>query len=204
MLIIPPHPNILQIHEAFDSDDSLTLILNLCEPYTLYDKVIKSNGGLPEPKSTGIMRQLLEAVAHCHRFGVVHCDIKPDNVLFDSRNRVKLVNFGSVDWVLDSGSGSLLSGVYETPYYVAPEVLMGRVFRREGRCVERQRRFVCDALRDPAVLRRPEAGFWLAVHYVGWVPRGCAGGGHFCAGFRTQRDAGLCGDDTEGRGEQWG
>ncbi|CAI0464808.1 unnamed protein product [Linum tenue] len=81
MLFLPPHPNILQIHDAFDSDDSLTLILDLCEPYTLYDKVIKSNGGLPEPKSAGIMRQLLEAVAHCHRFGVVHRDIKPDNVL---------------------------------------------------------------------------------------------------------------------------
>ncbi|CAI0464809.1 unnamed protein product [Linum tenue] len=123
MLFLPPHPNILQIHDAFDSDDSLTLILDLCEPYTLYDKVIKSNGGLPEPKSAGIMRQLLEAVAHCHRFGVVHRDIKPDNVLFDSRNRVKLGDFGSADWVVDSGS---LSGVFGTPYYVAPEVLMGR------------------------------------------------------------------------------
>ncbi|CAL1389671.1 unnamed protein product [Linum trigynum] len=113
MLFLPPHPNILQIHEAFDFEDSLTLILDLCEPYTLYDKVIKSNGGLPEPKFAGIMPQLLKVVAHCHRFGVVHRDIKPDNVLFDRMG-------------LDSESGSLLSGVYGTPYYVAPEVLMGR------------------------------------------------------------------------------
>ncbi|CAI0550594.1 unnamed protein product [Linum tenue] len=49
-----------------------------------------------------------------------------------------------------------------------------------------------------------EAGFLLAVHYACWVPRGCVGGGYFCEGFRAQRDAGVCGEDTEGREEQWG
>ncbi|CAI0475614.1 unnamed protein product [Linum tenue] len=59
MLFLPPHPNILQIHDAFDSDDSLTLILDLCEPYTLYDKVIKSNGGLPERSQTRLIQMIL-------------------------------------------------------------------------------------------------------------------------------------------------
>ncbi|CAN1233336.1 Phosphoenolpyruvate carboxylase kinase 1 [Linum perenne] len=122
MFLLSPHPNIVQIHDAFDSDDSLTMVLDLCEPYTLYDLVIKTGNGISESRSAAIMRQLLEAVAHCHRFGIVHRDIKPDNVLFDSRGRVKLADFGAADWV---GSGNL-SGVVGTPYYVAPEVLLGR------------------------------------------------------------------------------
>ncbi|CAN0892859.1 Phosphoenolpyruvate carboxylase kinase 1 [Linum grandiflorum] len=122
MHLLSPHPNIVQIHDAFDSDDSLTIVIDLCESYTLYDLVIKTGTGIPESRSAAIMRQLLDAVAHCHRFGVVHRDIKPDNVLFDSRGRVKLADFGSADWVGPDN----LTGVVGTPYYVAPEVLLGR------------------------------------------------------------------------------
>ncbi|CAN1246979.1 Phosphoenolpyruvate carboxylase kinase 2 [Linum grandiflorum] len=121
MLLLSPHPHILQIHDAFDSDESLTLILDLCGPRTLHDLV---QSGLSESQSASVMRQLLQAIAHCHKLGVVHRDVKPDNVLFDSMGRVKLADFGSAEWI----GGSVLSGVVGTPYYVAPEVLTGREY----------------------------------------------------------------------------
>ncbi|KAF2307002.1 hypothetical protein GH714_023210 [Hevea brasiliensis] len=99
MTILSPHPNIVQIHDVYDTDESLTMVMELCEHYTLYDRIIKSNGGFCEGKSASIMKQLLNAIAHCHRFNIVHRDIKPDNILFDSRNRVKLADFGSADWL---------------------------------------------------------------------------------------------------------
>lgn len=105
------------------------MVMELCEQYTLYDRIINSNGGLCEGESASIMKQLLNAIAHCHRFNIVHRDIKPDNILFDSRNRVKLADFGSADWLGEVGT---ISGVVGTPYYVAPEVVMGREYNEKS------------------------------------------------------------------------
>ncbi|GKE96309.1 phosphoenolpyruvate carboxylase kinase 2-like protein [Tanacetum coccineum] len=61
---------------------------------------------------------------YCHRLRIAHQDIKHDNVLFDNRGMLKLVDFGFAEWFGMSKSGTM-SGVVGTPYYVAPEVLSG-------------------------------------------------------------------------------
>jgi calcium/calmodulin-dependent protein kinase (CaM kinase) II len=129
MSLLSPHPNIVQLFDVYDTEDSLDMVLELCQQSTLYDRLMKSsNDGLSEGRCASIMKQLLTAIAHCHRFGIVHRDIKPDNILFDEMNRVKLADFGSADWVGEEGT---LSGVVGTPYYVAPEVVMGRDYNEK-------------------------------------------------------------------------
>ncbi|KAH8481177.1 hypothetical protein H0E87_031217 [Populus deltoides] len=80
------------------------MVLELCEQNTLYDRLIESNGGFSEAISASVMKQLLTAIAHCHRFSIVHRDIKPDNILFDEMDRVKLADFGSAVWVAEEGT----------------------------------------------------------------------------------------------------
>ena len=71
------------------------------------------------------MKPLMEAVAHCHRRGVAHRDIKPDNIFFYEWNRLKRGDFGSAECFRE---GELMSGLVGMPYYVAPEVVAGREY----------------------------------------------------------------------------
>ncbi|KAJ1409340.1 Serine/threonine-protein kinase, active site [Sesbania bispinosa] len=128
MSLLSPHPNILQIFDVFENDDVLSIVLELCKPLTLLDRIVANPNPLSEPQAASLIKQLLEAVAHCHRLGVAHRDIKPDNILFDSADNLKLADFGSAEWF---GDGRSMSGVVGTPYYVAPEVLMGRDYNEK-------------------------------------------------------------------------
>nr|KYP71837.1 Calcium-dependent protein kinase 20 [Cajanus cajan] len=124
MTFLSPHPNILQIIDTFEDADTTTLVLELCQRRTLFDR-LSDDGALPEPHAASLAKQLLEALAHCHALGLAHRDIKPDNLLFDDANNLKLSDFGSAEWF---GEGVTMSGVVGTPYYVAPEVIMGREY----------------------------------------------------------------------------
>ncbi|KAI3458737.1 hypothetical protein Pfo_015400 [Paulownia fortunei] len=119
-------PNILRLHNVYEDDDYLHLVTDLCDGGDLYDR-LSSGNRFSEPDAATILKQLMVAIACCHRLGVAHRDIKPDNILFDSRGRLQLADFGSAELF----GVSEMSGVVGTPYYVAPEVLMGREYNEK-------------------------------------------------------------------------
>lgn len=124
MSLLAPHPHILQIVGVYEDEASLHMVTELCDDSDLFAR-IHTRGFFHESEAASVMKPLLEAIAHCHRTGVAHRDIKPDNVMFDSRQRLKLADFGSAEWF---GEGRGMRGVVGTPYYVAPEVLSGREY----------------------------------------------------------------------------
>ncbi|CAN8311736.1 unnamed protein product [Cochlearia groenlandica] len=123
MSLLSYHPNIVQIHDLIDTDSSLSIIMELIDPsVSIYDRLI-SSGAFSESKTASFAKQILLGVSHCHQYGVVHRDVKPENILLDLRNdMVKICDFGSGVLL---GAGETTEGVVGTPYYVAPEVLMG-------------------------------------------------------------------------------
>ncbi|KAF8016484.1 hypothetical protein BT93_H1874 [Corymbia citriodora subsp. variegata] len=125
--LLPPHPNLLRIHNAYEDSSHLHLVLDLCDSPDL-QRAVASAGPLPEPEAARILAQLMRAVAHCHRHCVVHRDIKPDNILFDSQGRLRLADFGSAEVISGGEPAAALRGVVGTPYYVAPEVVAGREY----------------------------------------------------------------------------
>ncbi|KAG7991821.1 hypothetical protein I3843_02G097300 [Carya illinoinensis] len=120
--LLSQHPHVVNLHNHYEDDFHLHLVLDLCSPEDLYSRIV-SRRVIPEPEAAILMSQLVQAIAHCHSLGVAHRDIKPENILFDECNGLlKLADFGSAETFKDD---ELMSGVVGSPYYVAPEVLSG-------------------------------------------------------------------------------
>ncbi|KAG0486332.1 hypothetical protein HPP92_008427 [Vanilla planifolia] len=118
------NPHVVQIHSAYEDEVSIHLVMDLCEGGDLFDRIAAGEGApIREEEAAELMQALMEAVALCHRRGVAHRDLKPDNIMFDGKGRLLLADFGSAECF---GDGRAMRGIVGTPYYVAPEVLAGR------------------------------------------------------------------------------
>ncbi|KAK7278473.1 hypothetical protein RJT34_23503 [Clitoria ternatea] len=115
--LVSPHPHIVNLRNLYEDEAHLHMVLDLCFESNLHARVMS------EPEAASVMCQLMQAVAHCHGLGVAHRDIKPDNILFDEENRLRLADLGSAGVFKED---ERMSGVVGTPHYVAPEVLTGR------------------------------------------------------------------------------
>ncbi|BAF10366.1 phosphoenolpyruvate carboxylase kinase 2 [Oryza sativa Japonica Group] len=117
-------PHVVALHAAFEDDAAVHLVVDLCAGGDLLS-LVSSRGRLPEHEAADLVAQLASALASCHRRGVAHRDVKPDNLLFDGGGVLKLGDFGSAGWF---GDGRPMTGLVGTPYYVAPEVVAGREY----------------------------------------------------------------------------
>lgn len=119
--------HLVALHAAFEDADAVHLVLDLCPGGDLFSHV-SSRAPLPEPEAAELLAQLADALAGCHRRGVAHRDVKPDNVFFDAAGALRLGDFGSAEWFGDGRRRAMMSGLVGTPYYVAPEVVAGREY----------------------------------------------------------------------------
>ncbi len=116
------HPHIVPVLSAGASDDILFYVMPFIRGESLRAKLSRE-GELPVGETVRILRDVVDALAYAHREGVVHRDIKPDNVLL-SDNHAVVTDFGVAKAVASStGESSLTSlGVaLGTPAYMAPE-----------------------------------------------------------------------------------
>ncbi|AOA65267.1 Serine/threonine-protein kinase [Komagataella phaffii CBS 7435] len=118
-----PHPNIMRIVDFFEDSNYYYLETPAHGDPTgidLFDLIeIKTN--MSEEECKYIYRQCCSAVAHLHKHGVVHRDIKDENIIVDSNSVVKLIDFGSAAYV-KNGPFDVFVGTID---YSAPEVLHG-------------------------------------------------------------------------------
>ena len=90
------HKNIIQLKDYFDEEKALCLVLELAAGGDIVERV-HSAGVFTEAAAVRYSRQILTALAHCHKRGLVHCDIKCENILFASRaadSELKIADFG--------------------------------------------------------------------------------------------------------------
>jgi tetratricopeptide (TPR) repeat protein/tRNA A-37 threonylcarbamoyl transferase component Bud32 len=86
------HPNICSIHEVNEDGDCLFIVMQYVEGETLGEKLVESS--LPTDELLDIGIQVAEALSEAHSRGVIHRDIKPQNVIVTPRGQVKVLDFG--------------------------------------------------------------------------------------------------------------
>ncbi len=127
------HPNTIRVLDYGKSEDGfLYLAMELLEGYEL-SRVIRSDGALKPPRALKIARQMTKSIGEAHQIGLVHRDLKPDNIFlcdfFGEKDFVKVLDFGIAKFMEDiPGQESLTQTgfICGTPLYIAPEQALGR------------------------------------------------------------------------------
>ncbi|XP_063161508.1 hormonally up-regulated neu tumor-associated kinase isoform X3 [Candoia aspera] len=116
------HPNIAQLLDILETENSYYLVMELCPGGNLMHKIYEKKR-LEEHEARKYIRQLILAVEHLHRAGVVHRDLKIENLLLDEDNNIKLIDFGLSNCASILGYTDPFSTQCGSPAYAAPELL---------------------------------------------------------------------------------
>jgi len=117
------HPNIVPLHFIGQKDDLLYLAMACIDGGSVADRLEKE-GPLPISDASRIIAEVASALAHAHKRGVIHRDIKPQNVLIDSDSGRSLVTDFGIARTTDSSLTA--TGMFVgTPTYLAPEQVTG-------------------------------------------------------------------------------
>ncbi|XP_016345919.1 hormonally up-regulated neu tumor-associated kinase homolog A-like [Sinocyclocheilus anshuiensis] len=116
------HPNITQLLDILETENSYYLVMELCPGGNLMNHIYEKKR-LDERKAQKYVRQLVMAVEHLHRAGVVHRDLKIENLLLDEQDNIKLIDFGLSNCAGILGYSDPFSTQCGSPAYAAPELL---------------------------------------------------------------------------------
>lgn len=120
------HPNIATIYSIEQEGDKLFIAMELVEGESLATTL--SHGALPARDAVRITKQVAEALAEAHDKGIVHRDVKPDNIIVGKRH-VKVLDFGIAKQITSTTDAPTLTQaglIVGTPFYMSPEQALGR------------------------------------------------------------------------------
>ncbi|XP_043450277.1 myosin light chain kinase, smooth muscle isoform X3 [Prionailurus bengalensis] len=116
------HPKLVQCVDAFEEKANIVMVLEIVSGGELFERIIDEDFELTERECIQYMRQISEGVEYIHKQGIVHLDLKPENIMCVNKTgtRIKLIDFGLARKLENAGSLKVLFG---TPEFVAPEVI---------------------------------------------------------------------------------
>ncbi|XP_004440239.1 PREDICTED: serine/threonine-protein kinase D2 [Ceratotherium simum simum] len=124
------HPGIVNLECMFETPEKVFVVMEKLHGDMLEMILSSEKGRLPERLTKYLHPQILVALRHLHFKNIVHCDLKPENVLLASADpfpQVKLCDFGFARII---GEKSFRRSVVGTPAYLAPEVLLNQGYNR--------------------------------------------------------------------------
>ena len=118
------HPNVVGVYDQGEDDGTVFLVMELVAGHTLRD-VIARESPLPPSRALALMEPVLSALAAAHRAGLIHRDVKPENVLIADDGRVKVADFGLAKAISADTQHTATGGVLiGTVSYLAPELVV--------------------------------------------------------------------------------
>jgi serine/threonine protein kinase len=122
VLIGLSHDNLPKIEEYFDIADRGYFVMTLIEGSNLAEVVEEKDGAIPEETVRVWLKQLISALAHCHANGVIHRDVKPENLILTPEGKIYLVDFGISKTLVERESSHTTIGARAfTEHYSPPE-----------------------------------------------------------------------------------
>eukprot|EP00578_Thalassiosira_sp_NH16_P021397 CAMPEP_0181101490 /NCGR_PEP_ID=MMETSP1071-20121207/13782_1 /TAXON_ID=35127 /ORGANISM="Thalassiosira sp., Strain NH16" /LENGTH=548 /DNA_ID=CAMNT_0023184345 /DNA_START=50 /DNA_END=1696 /DNA_ORIENTATION=+ len=116
------HPNIVKAYEVYETKANIYVLMEYCSGGDLY-----ARAPYMENQAATMVSQICSAISHMHKNGVVHRDLKVENIMFESREpmaRIKVLDFGLSKKFMPGSSGVMTEWV-GTVYTMAPQVLNG-------------------------------------------------------------------------------
>lgn len=118
------HPNIVTIYEVGVDGDRFFLAMEYLEGQTLRNR-LDAEGFLKQDEAIEIILQVLDGLSYAHEKGVIHRDIKPDNIQLLPDGRVKITDFGIARLTFEP-TLTVDGQIFGTPSYMSPEQVVGR------------------------------------------------------------------------------
>ncbi|XP_076602369.1 myosin light chain kinase, smooth muscle isoform X2 [Chaetodon auriga] len=116
------HPKLVQCVDAFEGKSDIVMVLEMISGGELFERIIDEDFELTEREVIKYMLQIIDGVSFIHKQGIVHLDLKPENIMCVNKNgsKIKLIDFGLARRLENAGTLKVLFG---TPEFVAPEVI---------------------------------------------------------------------------------
>ncbi len=118
------HPNIVTVHDVGADGPTHYIVMEFVEGTDL-KKIIKTDGALGINRALNLAIQICGGIGFAHRAGLVHADVKPQNILVAKDDVVKVTDFGIAQALSDQAPGEKQQVVWGSPHYFAPEQARG-------------------------------------------------------------------------------
>ncbi len=119
------HPNIVSIYDVEDAGDAAFLAMEFVDGMSL-ENLLAKTGTLRLELALPMIVQIARGLAAAHQAGVIHCDIKPANILLGRDGSIKVTDFGIARSAIEATGNA--SGTFGTPGYLPPEALTAAAF----------------------------------------------------------------------------
>jgi len=122
------HPNIIKLLHVFENEGGYYMVTELASGGEVLDYIV-AHRHLNEKETRKLVRQLASGVEYMNRMGVVHRDLKAENLLLDANLNLQIIDFGLSNAI--EGTAQFLETQCGSPSYSAPELLAGEVYTQD-------------------------------------------------------------------------